>query len=91
MLVAHRARAADAPVRRLSPRELEIPRELAQGKSNGAIAQALREIGTAELLLVVREPFREEFTFMCYAAYKRCNLVYTSSAEAFCSRKLGTQ
>ena len=41
MLVAHRARAADSPVRRLSPRELEVPRDIAQGKSNGPIAQAL--------------------------------------------------
>jgi DNA-binding NarL/FixJ family response regulator len=41
LLVAHRARVADSPVSRLSPRELEVLREMAQGKSNGAIAQAL--------------------------------------------------
>src|ERR687884_1646446 len=41
LLVAHRARVANSPVSRLSPRELEVLREMAQGKSNGAIAQAL--------------------------------------------------
>jgi DNA-binding NarL/FixJ family response regulator len=41
LLVAHRARAADSPVSRVSPRELEVLRQMAQGKSNGAIAQAL--------------------------------------------------
>src|SRR5919202_4075556 len=41
LLVAHRARVADSPVSRLSPRELEVLREMAQGKSNGAIAAAL--------------------------------------------------
>ena len=41
LLVAHRAWLADSPVSRLSPRELEVLRQMAQGKSNGAIAQAL--------------------------------------------------
>src|SRR5918911_2916455 len=41
LLVAHRARVADSPVSRLSPRELEVLREMAQGKSNAAIAEAL--------------------------------------------------
>jgi DNA-binding NarL/FixJ family response regulator len=41
LLVAHRARVADSPVSRLSPRELEVLRQMAQGKSNGAIAAAL--------------------------------------------------
>jgi DNA-binding NarL/FixJ family response regulator len=41
LLVAHRARVADSPVSRLSPRELEVLREMAQGKSNGAIAATL--------------------------------------------------
>jgi DNA-binding NarL/FixJ family response regulator len=41
LLVAQRARVADSPVSRLSPRELEVLREMAQGKSNGAIAAAL--------------------------------------------------
>jgi len=41
LLVAHRARAADSPVSRLSPRELEVLREMAQGKTNGAIGAAL--------------------------------------------------
>src|ERR671937_2477635 len=41
LLVAHRARLADSPVSRLSPRELEVLREMAQGKTNGAIAATL--------------------------------------------------
>src|SRR5919206_2503470 len=41
LLVAHRARLAGSPVSRLSPRELEVLRQMAQGKSNAAIAQAL--------------------------------------------------
>jgi DNA-binding NarL/FixJ family response regulator len=41
LLVAHRARVADSPVGRLSPRELEVLREMAQGKTNGAIGAAL--------------------------------------------------
>ena len=41
LLVAHRARVADSPVSRLSPRELEVLREMAQGKTNGAIGAAL--------------------------------------------------
>src|SRR5919109_1101414 len=41
LLVAHRARLADSPVSRLSPRELEVLREMAQGKTNGAIGAAL--------------------------------------------------
>src|SRR5438105_4938871 len=41
LLVAHRAAASGSAVSRLSPRELEVLREMAQGKSNGAIAQAL--------------------------------------------------
>src|SRR5918912_3984 len=41
LLVAHRVRVADSPVSRLSPRELEVLHQMAQGKSNGAIAQAL--------------------------------------------------
>ena len=41
LLVAHRARVANSPVSRLSPREREVLREMAQGKSNGAIAAAL--------------------------------------------------
>ncbi len=38
LLVAHRARVADSPVSRLSP---EVLREMAQGKTNGAIGAAL--------------------------------------------------
>src|ERR671939_3238 len=41
LLVGHRARLADSPVSRLSPRELEVLHQMAQGKSNGAIAAAL--------------------------------------------------
>jgi DNA-binding NarL/FixJ family response regulator len=41
LLVAHRARVANSPVSRLSPREREVLREMAQGKSNAAIAEAL--------------------------------------------------
>jgi len=41
LLVAHRARVADSPVSRLSPRELEVLSEMAQGKTNGAIGAAL--------------------------------------------------
>src|ERR687885_1352015 len=41
LLVAHRARVAASPVSQLSPRELEELREMAQGKTNGAIGAAL--------------------------------------------------
>ena len=41
LLVAHRARLAESPVSGLSPRELEVLREMAQGKTNRAIADAL--------------------------------------------------
>ena len=41
LLVAHRARLAESPVSGLSPRELEVLREMAQGKSNRAIAESL--------------------------------------------------
>jgi DNA-binding NarL/FixJ family response regulator len=40
-LVARRARLAESPVARLTPRELEVLRAMAQGKTNPAIAQAL--------------------------------------------------
>jgi DNA-binding NarL/FixJ family response regulator len=41
LLVARRARLADSPLARLSPRELEVLQEMAQGKTNAAIAAAL--------------------------------------------------
>jgi DNA-binding NarL/FixJ family response regulator len=40
-LVASRARIADSPVSRLTPRELDVLREMAQGKGNAGIAEAL--------------------------------------------------
>jgi len=40
-LVARRARLTDSPVARLTPRELDVLREMAQGKANPAIARAL--------------------------------------------------
>lgn len=40
-LVDHRSRQAQSPVRLLSPRELEVLREMAEGKSNGPIAESL--------------------------------------------------
>ncbi len=40
-LVARRARLADSPVAMLTPRELEVLGEMAQGKANAAIAQTL--------------------------------------------------
>jgi DNA-binding NarL/FixJ family response regulator len=41
LLVAHRARLDESPVSRLSPRELDVLRGMAQGKTNRAIAEAL--------------------------------------------------
>jgi DNA-binding NarL/FixJ family response regulator len=41
LLVAHRARLAASPVGGLSPREQEVLRAMAQGKTNRAIAEAL--------------------------------------------------
>ena len=41
LLVGHRARLKESPVNRLSPRELEVLREMAQGKTNAAIAEGL--------------------------------------------------
>ena len=41
LLVAHRARVADSPVSRSARRELEVLREMAQGKTNSAIGAAL--------------------------------------------------
>jgi DNA-binding NarL/FixJ family response regulator len=40
-LVAARARAADSPLRVLTPRETEILAEMAQGKNNAAVAAAV--------------------------------------------------
>jgi|SRR5271166_1237663 len=40
-LVAARSRAADSPLRRLTPRETEILAEMAQGKNNAAVAASL--------------------------------------------------
>jgi DNA-binding NarL/FixJ family response regulator len=40
-LVAARARAADSPLRVLTPRETEILAEMAQGKNNAAVASSL--------------------------------------------------
>jgi DNA-binding NarL/FixJ family response regulator len=41
LLVTHRARLAASPVSRLSPRELDVLRAMAQGKTNAVIAEAL--------------------------------------------------
>jgi DNA-binding NarL/FixJ family response regulator len=41
LLVAHRARLAESAVSSLSPRELDVLRAMAQGKTNRAIAAAL--------------------------------------------------
>ena len=40
-LIAARVRAEDSPLAELTPRELEILAEIAQGKSNQAIAEEL--------------------------------------------------
>ena len=40
-LVDHRSRQAQSPVRLLSSRELDVLREMAEGKSNGSIAESL--------------------------------------------------
>ena len=40
-LVGRRARLDESPVARLTPRELDVLREMAQGKANAAIARAL--------------------------------------------------
>ena len=40
-LVSRRARLQSSPVARLSPRELDVLREMAQGRGNAGIAQAL--------------------------------------------------
>jgi DNA-binding NarL/FixJ family response regulator len=40
-LVQFRTRQAESPVRGLAPRELEVLREMAEGKTNGAIAESL--------------------------------------------------
>lgn len=40
-LVSHRARLAESPVALLTPRELDVLRAMAQGKSNAAIAESL--------------------------------------------------
>ena len=40
-LIAARSRAASSPLAELSPRELEVLEQMAQGKNNAAIAQAL--------------------------------------------------
>ena len=41
VLVARRARLADSPLARLTPRELDVLREMAQGKTNAAIGRTL--------------------------------------------------
>lgn len=46
-LVARRRRLAESPVAQLTPRELDVLREMAQGKSNAGIADALVLSGSA--------------------------------------------
>ena len=41
LLVSHRARLAQSPVSLLSPRELDVLRQMAEGRTNRAIAEAL--------------------------------------------------
>src|SRR5919206_4648967 len=41
LLISHRARLAQSPISRLSPRELDVLRQMAEGKTNRAIAEAL--------------------------------------------------
>ena len=41
VLIESRARAAHSPLSELTPRELEVLAEIAQGRSNGAIAESL--------------------------------------------------
>jgi DNA-binding NarL/FixJ family response regulator len=41
LLVNHRVRLAQSPISQLSPRELDVLRQMAEGKTNRAIAQAL--------------------------------------------------
>lgn len=40
-LVDHRSRQAESPIQTLSTREVEVLREMAEGKSNGSIAETL--------------------------------------------------
>lgn len=40
-LVAHKVRAAQSPLRRLTDREREVLQQMAEGKNNGAIARSL--------------------------------------------------
>lgn len=48
-LVARRARLRESPVQRLTPREVEVLSQMAQGKSNSAIAEALSlSVGAVE-------------------------------------------
>jgi DNA-binding NarL/FixJ family response regulator len=41
LLVSHRARLTQSPISQLSPRELDVLRQMAEGKTNRAIAEAL--------------------------------------------------
>jgi DNA-binding NarL/FixJ family response regulator len=41
LLVSHRARLAQSPISQLSPRELDVLQQMAEGKTNRAIAEAL--------------------------------------------------
>jgi len=41
LLISHRARLAQSPVSLLSPRELDVLRQMAEGRTNRAIAEAL--------------------------------------------------
>ena len=41
LLISHRARLAQSPISLLSPRELDVLRQMAEGKTNRAIAEAL--------------------------------------------------
>lgn len=46
-LVGARRRAASSPIGRLSPRELEVLHAMAEGRTNGAIAEELNLSGSA--------------------------------------------
>ncbi|HET9223403.1 MAG TPA: response regulator transcription factor [Roseiflexaceae bacterium] len=41
LLISHRARLAQSPISLLSPREVDVLRQMAEGKTNRAIAEAL--------------------------------------------------
>lgn len=80
-LVTHRARIEQSPLHELTPRELDVLREMAEGKNNAAIAQALF-ISERSVEKVIHSIFRKLGISWEEAVHKRVKAVILYLAQA---------